>query len=100
MQNKFVTNVIKRLGSIFIRDGNFRPIFRYIFVIVGVALIFLDLEFWRTWWLGLFGFVIGGVGGYSARAHQLGIRPFESPPYPAGWLKDRKNEKNNDDQDE
>ncbi|MFY1975876.1 hypothetical protein ACOTCQ_31900, partial [Achromobacter dolens] len=35
------------------------------------------------------GLVVAAVGGYSAGASQLNIRPFERAPYPAGWLADR-----------
>lgn len=35
----------------------------------------------------MFGFVMGGIGGYSTRANSLGIKPFEPSPYPNGWLK-------------
>lgn len=49
--------------SVLIRDGNFKPFFRFFFVIVGVAVIFLDLNVWRTGWLKILGFVMGGIGG-------------------------------------
>lgn len=75
------------LKSVLIRDGNFKPFFRFLFVVVGVAIIFLDLNVWRTGCLNILGFVMGGIGGYSARAHSLGIKPFEPSPYPDGWLK-------------
>jgi len=52
--------------------------------------VFLDLDIWRTGWLYMVGFVVGGVGGYAAREDQLGIRSFEPSPYPRGWLKGRK----------
>lgn len=59
-------------------------------MIIGGGVVFLDLHVWRTGWVGVVGFVIGGVGGFASRAQQLGIRPFESPPYPRGWLNGRK----------
>jgi len=78
------------LKSILIRDGRLKPFFRFVFVTAGVGVIFLDLNVWHTGWLHMFGFAVGGRGGFAARAHRLGIKPFEPPPYPAGWLKNRR----------
>ncbi|WP_417221685.1 hypothetical protein [Achromobacter spanius] len=89
MKINWFARILKALKIVFIHDGNFRSIFRFVFVIVGGGLVFLDLDIWRTGWLYIVGFVVGGVGGYAARAHQLGIRPFDASSYPRGWFKGR-----------
>lgn len=90
MQINIFMRFFKKIETIFIHEGNLRPLFRAFFVIVGGGVVFLDLDLWQTGWLYIVGFVVGGVGGYAARAHQLGIRPFEPSPYPRGWLSRRK----------
>lgn len=104
MQNNSMTRFLDRMKLLFICDGNLRGVFQFIFIVVGCAVGFLDFNVWRTGWLYIVGFVIGGIGGYAARAHQLGIRPFEPPPYPRGWFKGGKSnlkaKKDDSDEDE
>ncbi|WYX34618.1 hypothetical protein WJ966_24245 [Achromobacter xylosoxidans] len=82
-------NILETADRLFIRDGNIAPIYRYLALIIGVALVLIDIKIWDTGWVFHLGLVVAAVGGYSARASQLNIRPFERAPYPAGWLADR-----------
>lgn len=62
-----------------------------------VALFFFaDIKLWNTGWIWYVGFAVALVGGYSARAAQLKIRPFSSAPYPRGWLKSRRKKRSAD----
>lgn len=87
------TEIMRR---IFIRDDNLVPVCRYLFAICGGALFFADIKLWNTGWIWYVGFAVALVGGYSARAAQLKIRPFSSAPYPRGWLKSRRNKRSAD----
>ncbi|MBQ7049544.1 MAG: hypothetical protein IJN87_02850, partial [Firmicutes bacterium] len=78
------------MRRIFMRDDNIKPLYIYLFSICGAALFFADIKIWNTGWVWCIGFVVALVGGYSARAAQLKIRPFSPAPYPRGWLKSRR----------
>lgn len=82
-------SILETADRIFIRDGNIAPIYRYLFLIAGVALLLIDINIWDTGWVFYLGLILAAIGGYSARASQLNIRPFDRAPYPAGWLADR-----------
>ena len=69
-----------------VRDGHLRSPFVVLFVAVGGILVLLDLHRWHTGWVHVVGLGIAALGGYAAQACTLGIRPFEEPPYPRGWL--------------
>lgn len=81
---------MQSIGLIFVRDGYLRSRYCIAFVIIGGGVVFLDFDVWETGWVYIVGLVVGGIGGYAARAHQLGIRSFEGAPYPRGWLKNRR----------
>lgn len=95
-----INNAIDFCYRLFIKEGNISPVFRYPILIIGVAFIFLDFEIWDTGWVYYVGFIFALIGGYSARAAQLGIRPFERTPYPRGWLKSRRIEQRNGEDEE
>lgn len=64
-----------------VKDGNFVRWIRELLGLAGIAIIafsltMLDETPLRYWFAG-FGLVIGSIGGYSAQAHTLGLRPFE-----------------------
>ncbi|MCZ8383277.1 hypothetical protein ACFWXM_18780 [Achromobacter xylosoxidans] len=84
-----MNNFMEMMCRVFMRDDNIAPVFRYLFAICGGALFFADIKLWNTGWIWYVGFAVALVGGYSARAAQLKIRPFSSAPYPRGWLKSR-----------
>lgn len=86
-------SVVDVFYRVFVKEGNLAPFCRYSFLIAGVAVIFFDIEIWNTGWVFYLGLVLAPVGGYSARAAQLNIRPFDRAPYPPGWLKVRKKER-------
>ncbi|MFY2949879.1 hypothetical protein ACOTH1_15640 [Achromobacter ruhlandii] len=88
-----MNNFMEMMRRIFMCDDNIAPVFRYLFAICGGALFFADIKLWNTSWIWYFGFAVALVGGYSARAAQLNIRPFDRAPYPPGWLKARKKER-------
>lgn len=90
MHSKFLHKLMRSIGLILVRDGYLRSIYCVAFSIIGGGLVFLDLDVWETGWVYFVGLAIAGIGGYAARAHQLGIRSFEGAPYPSGWLKSRR----------
>ncbi|MGU7776368.1 hypothetical protein ACV229_40240 [Burkholderia sp. MR1-5-21] len=59
-------------------DGNFSPLVRGVLCFGGMAIGFLGLKYDRTLIVALIGLAIGAIGGYSSRAHMLGIKPFDS----------------------
>ncbi|MFH7109914.1 hypothetical protein ACFWXM_18790 [Achromobacter xylosoxidans] len=86
-------SIVDVVYRIFVKEGNVTPVYRYSLLIIGVAVIFFDIKIWNTGWVFYLGLVFASVGGYSARAAQLNIRPFDRAPYPPGWLKARKEER-------
>ena len=92
-------SIVDALYRSFIKEGNIAPVYRYSLLVIGVAIILLDFEVWNTGWFFLFGLIFASIGGYSARAAQLNIRPFDRAPYPSGWLKSRKKERMDDEGD-
>lgn len=79
-----------------IRDGNFTPTVRGVLCIVGIAIGIAGLKYDRSLLIAVIGLLIAGVGGYTSRAHMLGIRPFDN-----SYKKARESYKTEDDkQDE
>lgn len=91
-----MNNFMEMMRRVFMRDDNIAPAFRYLFAICGGALFFADIKIWNTGWIWYVGFAVALVGGYSARAAQLKIRPLSSAPYPRGWLKSRRKKRSAD----
>lgn len=73
-----------------VRDGHLRYVYVLLFAFSGGGLVLVDLHRWHTGWLYILGLGIAAFGGYSAQAYILKIRPFEEPPYPRGWMEERK----------
>lgn len=61
--------------TIFIKDGNFRPWVQLLLVLLGMGVGYLG-SWLSSYWIVLVGVVICSVGGYSARAGSVGIKPF------------------------
>ncbi len=67
----------KKIKHHLIVNGSIRAGYQFFLTISGVALIFLDVKVWDTDWIMYFGLVLAGIGGLSARAETLKIKPFE-----------------------
>ncbi len=78
-----------------VRDGHLRYVYVLFFAFLGGGVVLLDLHRWHTGWLYIVGLGIAAFGGYSAQAYILKIRPFEDPPYPKGWIEEKKSNKKN-----
>ncbi len=80
------------------KDGNFSPLMQAILIIVGIAVGWIGLQVeWIPRVLRLL-MVLAGfgsimVGGLSARAHLIGIKPFEN----SEWRNAKKTYKDGDD---
>lgn len=75
----------------FIGDGNITTFFQYVFLVCGLFLVWVGFYFFGDDFLVKMSFFsvgifIAGVGGYSARADTMGLRPFDVAP----WRRARK----------
>jgi uncharacterized membrane protein len=59
-------------------DGNFTPFVRAVLCVSGMVVGLLGLRYDSTLITATIGLFIGIVGGYSSRAHLLGIEPFDN----------------------
>jgi len=66
--------------DLLIKDGNFKEWVRIFFLVVGIFSVVLGIEIGIGSTLGciffLVGFLFAAVGGYSAQAHMLKLKPF------------------------
>lgn len=60
----------------FIKNGNFHPLFQLFLVISGMGVGWLG-SWLSSYWINLVGVIICAVGGYSARAGSIGVKPFK-----------------------
>lgn len=79
----------------FIRDGNFTPWVRGLLCVGGIVIGLLGLKYDRTLIVALVGLGIGAIGGYSSRAHMLGIKPFDNSYRKARKTYERPDEEDN-----
>lgn len=61
-----------------IDGGNFTPFVRGALCVSGILVGLLGLRYDPTLITATIGLFIGIVGGYSSRAHMLGIKPFDN----------------------
>jgi hypothetical protein len=70
------------MHNIFIKDGNFKEWVRILFVIIGIFFVVIGVSLKLSNFFGLLLFLIGivvaAIGGYSAQAHMLKIKPFDN----------------------
>lgn len=78
----------------FIKDGNFAPWVRFSFCVIGIV-IGIAAFYTRSLFLLTVGLVIAVMGGYSSKAHMLGIKPFDN-----SYKKARESYKNSEEKKE
>ncbi|MNK80978.1 hypothetical protein D3C87_1007120 [compost metagenome] len=59
-----------------IKNGNFHPVVRFVLVVGGIGIAYLG-AWLASYWVGLLGVVICGIGGYASKASAVGIKPFQ-----------------------
>lgn len=68
--------------DVLIEDGNFKRWVRVLFVFIGTALVVITIALPIKSLLGMIlflsGLVIAAIGGYSAQANTLRIKPFDN----------------------
>lgn len=69
----------------FVRDGNLTSGFEGLLVLCGSAIAWAGFHFAETYFLKLAALAIGlpiaAIGGYSAKAAGLGLKPFDTAPW-------------------
>ena len=82
-----------------IRDGNIAGPYRLTLFIAGILLMVLPVEFMEPSWLSRALFLVGlfvlAIGGFAARAHTLGLKPFDDS-YKKARESYKRNEKGGD----
>lgn len=71
-----------KIISLFVKNGNLRGCYQFIFGIIGISLLLLPAFFLMSYNLKIvcvsLGAIIGGLGGYAAKADVLKIKPFDN----------------------
>jgi hypothetical protein len=66
------------ISEIFIKDGNFKSWLRGAFLVVGICIVYVSLKYFDSILLMSFGLLIAALGGYSSKAHTIGLKPFDN----------------------
>jgi hypothetical protein len=66
------------MAKIFIKDGNFTPWLRAVFILIGICIVYVSLKYLDSVFLMSLGLVFTALGGYSSRAHTFGLKPFDN----------------------
>ncbi|MEB0012124.1 hypothetical protein QN379_17875 [Glaciimonas sp. Gout2] len=73
---------MKKIISLFVKNGNLRGRYQFIFGIIGISLLLLPAFILMSYALEIIcvsiGTIIGGLGGYAAKADILKIKPFDN----------------------
>ncbi|MEB0012131.1 hypothetical protein QN379_17910 [Glaciimonas sp. Gout2] len=86
--------------KMFIKDGNFAPWLRTVFIMLGASVVYISLKYIDSVFLMTFGLVLAALGGYSSRAKMLGLKPFDNAYKKVkDSYKEDENKKNEADQD-
>lgn len=69
----------------FVRDGNLTGGFGLLLIACGGAIAFGGLHFAESyvfqWLVVSLGMFVAAIGGYSAKAKALGLKPFDTAPW-------------------
>ena len=66
------------IRQIFLKEGNFSPWLRTLFMIIGICVVYVSLKYFDSILMMSLGLLFAALGGYSSRAHTLGLKPFDN----------------------
>ncbi|WP_152564834.1 hypothetical protein [Cupriavidus metallidurans] len=70
--------------GLFVRDGNLRGIVCVVLFLIGITVVYAFVEYYygsiRIFGISL-GMALMAIGGYSAKASALHLRPFDTSPW-------------------
>ena len=61
-----------------IEDGNLTGWLKTTLCVFGASVVYYSLRYVHSILLMSFGLFVAAIGGYSSRAHMLGIKPFDN----------------------